>query len=92
MPALLSDAIFWVAVACCAAAQLLILRSVFAARGAGPAGALSPVRRPLEIVWALLPAVGLALVLAMTWRAMHPAPSNVRTLPPIPADQAEPLT
>jgi len=92
MPALLSDAIFWIAVVCCAAAQLLILRSVFAARGAGPASSLPPVRRPLEIAWALLPAVALALVLAMTWRAMHPAPRDVRTLPPLPADQAEPLT
>ena len=69
----LADAIFWVAVACCALAQLAILRSVFAAHprpGDGPA--MPRVRRGVEAVWAVVPAIGLALVLALTWRAMHP--------------------
>jgi heme/copper-type cytochrome/quinol oxidase subunit 2 len=29
--------------------------------------------RPVEILWAVLPAVGLALLLLLTWRALHPA-------------------
>jgi heme/copper-type cytochrome/quinol oxidase subunit 2 len=74
MPASLTDAIFWVAVACCGVAQLLLLRSVLAARGAArPAESLPPLRRAVEVAWAVVPAVALALVLAMTWRAMHPA-------------------
>jgi heme/copper-type cytochrome/quinol oxidase subunit 2 len=29
--------------------------------------------RAVETFWAVLPAVGLALLLALTWRALHPA-------------------
>jgi hypothetical protein len=64
-----ADAIFWVAVACCLAAQAAILRSVLAGgRGTPP----SP-RRAAEVAWAVVPALVLALVLAATWRALHPA-------------------
>jgi heme/copper-type cytochrome/quinol oxidase subunit 2 len=77
MPPALSEAIFWVAVACCAVAELFILRSVFAVRGAGAAdGALPRVRRPVEVLWAVVPAVALALVLAATWRTLHPGSSE----------------
>ena len=75
-----ADAIFWVAVVCCAVAQVAILRSVFAARGpaAGGPGAgsvMPPMRRGLEVLWAVVPALGLALVLALTWRAIRPDPA-----------------
>jgi heme/copper-type cytochrome/quinol oxidase subunit 2 len=73
MPASLSDALFWVAVVCCAVAQLLILRAAFASRGTrASADSLPPVRRAVEVVWAIVPALALALLLAATWRAMHP--------------------
>jgi heme/copper-type cytochrome/quinol oxidase subunit 2 len=73
MPASLSDALFWVAVACCAGAQLLVLLAAFASRGSRPpAESLPPVRRAVEVVWAIVPALALALLLAATWRAMHP--------------------
>jgi heme/copper-type cytochrome/quinol oxidase subunit 2 len=69
----LADAIFWVAVVCCVVAQIAILRSTFAVRAGG---AVSPSRRPAgrveEIIWAVVPALALAGVLALTWRAMHP--------------------
>jgi heme/copper-type cytochrome/quinol oxidase subunit 2 len=69
----LADAIFWVAVACCAVAQWFILRGAFTASMTPQPGATVPTsRRPLEIAWAVLPAVALAFVLAATWRAMHP--------------------
>jgi heme/copper-type cytochrome/quinol oxidase subunit 2 len=78
----LSDALFWVAVACCAAAQLLILRAAFASHGArGPAESLPPVRRAVEVVWAVIPALALALLLAATWRAMHPPPDGAHASP-----------
>lgn len=70
----IADAIFWIAVATCTLAQVAILRSIFnpAPKGA-PASALPgrPVRRATERVWAALPAVGLAVVLALTWREMQ---------------------
>ena len=72
----LADVIFWVAVVCCAVAQWFILRLAFAAPDAASvqvAGRVVPKsRRAAEIVWAVLPAVMLALVLAATWRAVHP--------------------
>lgn len=65
-----ADAIFWIAVACCAVAQLAILRSVLAVP-AQRAGDRSAWRRTAEIAWAVLPGVALAAVLLYTWRAMH---------------------
>ena len=68
-----ADAIYWSAVACCVVAQVAILRSALA-RHRPPAGApatLPPVRRGVEVVWALLPALALAAVLAFTWRAVR---------------------
>lgn len=52
-------ALFWTAAIACAVAQLAIFRSVFAHRTDRSAG---------EILWAVLPAIALALVLAYTWR------------------------
>ena len=84
MPPALSDAIFWLAVACCVVAELFILRSALAARGAQPAGGTLPrVRRPVEVLWAVVPALALALVLAATWRTLHPdSPDTPTSAPP----------
>jgi heme/copper-type cytochrome/quinol oxidase subunit 2 len=35
-------------------------------------GPLAPVRRGAELLWAVVPALALAAVLFLTWRAMHP--------------------
>jgi heme/copper-type cytochrome/quinol oxidase subunit 2 len=70
----IADAIFWIAVACCALAQLAILQSVVVspARSAdrGPA---STSRRVAEIAWATLPGVALAVVFVFTWEAIQAA-------------------
>ncbi len=72
------SALFWIAAACCVVAELAILRSLLfgSARDAerqiaasGP-GAVSRSPRPVEIAWALLPAIGLIFVLYLTWRAL----------------------
>jgi hypothetical protein len=72
------SALFWIAAACCVVAELAILRSLLFgnARDAerqiaasGP-GAVSRSPRPVEIAWALLPAIGLIFVLYLTWRAL----------------------
>jgi hypothetical protein len=83
MPISLRDALFWAAVACCAVATLAILRSVIApapARGdleAGGERAAAPVtRRAIEIAYAAIPALVLALVLAATWREVHASRSS----------------
>lgn len=68
-----ADAIFWIAVVCCAVAQIAILRSALA-RHRPPADApatLPPLRRGVEVVWAILPALALAGVLLLTWRAVR---------------------
>ena len=68
----LADAGFWLAVACCVVAQAAIVRSALARRSPIAGGAaMPPLRRPIEVAWTLVPAVILALVLVLTWRAMH---------------------
>ncbi len=73
MPFRLVDAIFWIAVACCAIAQLAILRSVIVspAKASDSAVPPSPAHRAMEIAWAVLPGIALALTLVYTWRAMR---------------------
>ncbi|MGH7663341.1 MAG: hypothetical protein ACRENI_03450 [Gemmatimonadaceae bacterium] len=69
----LADAIFWVAVCCILMAQIAIVRSVFRARYTSAPGAARS-SRGRELAWVLLPAAGLAVMLAFTWRALHPPP------------------
>lgn len=57
----LADAIFWVAVACCAIGQVAIVRSAVQ----------SGDRRATDVAWAVLPGFALAAVLVFTWSAMH---------------------
>jgi heme/copper-type cytochrome/quinol oxidase subunit 2 len=68
----IADAIFWVAVACCALAQVAILQSVIIspARAADREPATA-ARRIAEIAWAVLPGIALAAVFVFTWRAIH---------------------
>jgi heme/copper-type cytochrome/quinol oxidase subunit 2 len=72
IPTFLSDAIFWLAAACCVFAQIAIVRSALRARAQRPDGSASP-SRPIEVAWTILPAIMLALVLVLTWRTLHPA-------------------
>src|SRR5688572_17446958 len=80
------SALFWIAAASCVLAELVILRSLLFGRAreaerqpmAGPLAHVTRARRPAEIAWAILPAVGLFFVLYLTWRAVDapaPAPS-----------------
>jgi len=73
------DAVFWIAVGCCAVAQLAILRSVLRASPARHSpvqdgSAVDPgsaVHRAIDIAWAVIPGFALAAVLLYTWRAMR---------------------
>ena len=72
MPFSFADGLFWLSVACCALAQFFILRSVGAARRAPePAASLPRQRSAMEMLWAVLPAIGLAVLLVFTWRAVR---------------------
>lgn len=74
--------LFCLSVACCAIAQFFILRSVGASRHV-PEGAtqLPRQRGVMEMVWAVLPAVGLVVLLVFTWRAVRNNASPVRQAP-----------
>ena len=77
MPSLFADGLFWTSVACCAVAQLFIIRSVRGTRHVPePDGSRCPVpRHAVEMLWAVLPAIGLVVLLFFTWRAVR-APSR----------------
>jgi len=72
-------ALFWIAAACCLLAELAILRSLLFGRAreaeqqplTGALARASRASRPVEIAWALLPALGLLFVLYLTWRAVE---------------------
>jgi heme/copper-type cytochrome/quinol oxidase subunit 2 len=68
-----TDTIFWAAAACCALSQAAIVWSALRARAQRPDGSASPPRA-IEVAWTIVPAVGLALVLFVTWRVLHAAP------------------
>lgn len=75
----MADFLFWAAVAACVVAQAAIVRSALHAPSAGrpSADGAAPLRAPprvIEIGWTVLPAIALAAVLVLTWRAMHPLP------------------
>lgn len=82
------DALFWLAVAGCAVAQFFILRTAFRPLGgdtSGPDGAAEPSmmvpssRRPMEIMWAVLPVLLLGAAFYLAWQTLHPTPVSVPT-------------
>ena len=72
MPETAADLMFWIALVCCAVAQIAIIRSVLSVTPATATAERVPVsRRATEIAWAVLPPLVLAVVFWATWRAMH---------------------
>jgi hypothetical protein len=73
--------LFWLSVACCAVAQVFIIRSVQLGRHRAETPVVaSRSRYGVELMWAVLPAIGLALLLLFTWRAVRV--SNSTPQPP----------
>ena len=71
MPHLPATILFWISVACCLVAQVLIVRSVLAARGLPAVRPELPrARGSVEVMWAVVPGIALAAVLFFTWRAI----------------------
>ena len=72
---------FWVALACCAIAQIAIIRSVLLVKPLESTSEPMPIaRRATEVAWAVLPAVMLGLVFWATWRAVHTLHIDARTV------------
>ncbi len=68
---------FWAAVAACAVAQLFIIAG--AVRTGEFRQTEYSIPRPSrwsEVGWTILPALGLALVLALTYQTLDPAPNR----------------
>ena len=81
-----ADGLFWLSVACCAIAQFHIIRSVRGSRHVPEPGANVPhARGGMEMMWAILPAIGLAVLLFFTWHAVQArddaAPIRARSAP-----------
>lgn len=66
----LAEPIFWIALALSVVAQIAILRAAFARRP-DSVGPIPHSPRGAEMLWALIPAIGLAFLFAATWRAIH---------------------
>lgn len=68
----LAEPVFWVAAIICIVAEIAILRSSFAPHPGTPESASLPhSQRGIEMIWAILPAIGLVILLAATWRAVN---------------------
>lgn len=56
----------------CIVAELMILRAAFAPpRDVGIAAEVPQSPRGTEMIWAVIPAIVLAFLLAATWQAVH---------------------
>ena len=67
----MSSIVFWIAVACCAVAQVALIWSAIQApmSGSSESASMRMPRRASEIAWTIVPAIGLAILLVFTWRA-----------------------
>ena len=85
MSASLAGVIFWLSVASCVVAQVAIIRATSRvsrlAMTDGPDSLPHP-RRWLEIVWVVLPAIALAVLLALTWRTLDAPRTDAHDFPP----------
>jgi heme/copper-type cytochrome/quinol oxidase subunit 2 len=76
----LAETIFWIAAFACVVAQIAILRSTYAARRVEKS-ALVPAAAPRgEIVWAIIPALGLSALLFLTWQRIEARDAHMRMM------------
>lgn len=67
----LAEPVFWIALCVCIVAEIAILRSAFMPHPDTVKSASLPhSERGLEMIWAIVPAIVLAILLAATWRAV----------------------
>lgn len=75
MPSTAAVVLFWVAVGLCALAQMALLHSFFLGPSR-PSRESTATFRATETTWAIVPALVLVALLALTWRQMHPGASR----------------
>ena len=76
----LAEAIFWIAAVACVVAEIAILRSTYAARRVEKSILVPSSSRGGEITWAILPAVMLAFLLAVTWRRVEAGQTHMKMM------------
>ena len=64
----LAEAIFWIAALACVAAQIALLRSSYKMKNGSKSELVPASPRPVELAWAILPALALSVLLFATWR------------------------
>jgi heme/copper-type cytochrome/quinol oxidase subunit 2 len=67
----LAEAIFWIGAIACAIAEVMILRSSFAATRENKSALVPTASRSSELAWAILPAILLSILLLATWRKVE---------------------
>jgi heme/copper-type cytochrome/quinol oxidase subunit 2 len=69
----MASALFWLAVASCVVGQVALLLSAIRAPMVPPpdSASMRMPSRSSEIAWTIVPAIGLVVLLAFTWRATH---------------------
>jgi heme/copper-type cytochrome/quinol oxidase subunit 2 len=67
----LADAIFWIAALACVVAEIAILRSTYVARGVERSSLVPASSRKGEVAWAIIPAIGLVVLLGSTWQKVQ---------------------
>ena len=67
----LAEAIFWIGALACVFAEVMILRSSFAASRENKSSLVPTATRRSELAWAILPAVMLSVLLLATWNEMQ---------------------
>ena len=78
--------LFWLSVAFCVVAQVFIIRSVQLGRTrVEQPRVASRSRYGVELMWAILPAIGLVFLLVFTWRAVRANEQDVRPARSVPA-------
>jgi heme/copper-type cytochrome/quinol oxidase subunit 2 len=74
---------FWLAVLACFVAQIAIIRAAISAPMTvrNDSASMPMPRRASEVAWTIVPAIGLAVLLVFTWRAVH-RPAMSHEMPP----------
>jgi heme/copper-type cytochrome/quinol oxidase subunit 2 len=67
----LAEAIFWIGALACVGAEIMILKSSFAASRSNKSELVPTASRGSELAWAILPAIVLSVLLLATWRKVE---------------------
>jgi heme/copper-type cytochrome/quinol oxidase subunit 2 len=76
----LAEAVFWIAAVACVVAEMAILWSTYAARRVKQSDQVPSASRGGEITWAIIPAVMLASLLAVTWQRIEARETHMKTM------------